>query len=119
MPRSASASAEGVVLLAGALDPEHVVEQQVVLVARCEPLQLEARAGARSTVRSTPTSEWTPSWGALDAPPMVWTAGVAVVSMLVIVRLQPASAPVRPTPLDVIASGAAGMVGRWPRTAAT
>ena len=34
---------ERVVLLAGALDPDHVVEEQVVLVARGEPLELEAR----------------------------------------------------------------------------
>ena len=32
---------EGVVLLLGALDPEHVVEQVLVVVGRGQPLQLE------------------------------------------------------------------------------
>src|SRR5207245_4899963 len=35
---------EGVVLLARALDPEHVVEEQLVLVRRREPFQLKVRA---------------------------------------------------------------------------
>ena len=50
---------EGVVLLARPLGPHHVVEEQVVDVLRGEPGQLQARAGARSTCRSRPTSEST------------------------------------------------------------
>ena len=43
-PRSRRVSAKRVVLLLGALDPEHVVEEVVVLVGGRQPLQLEVRA---------------------------------------------------------------------------
>ncbi len=47
------------VVALGVLDPHHVVEEQLVAVAGGEPTVRQAGAHT-STLRSRPTSEWTP-----------------------------------------------------------
>ena len=53
-PELAQRLGEAVVLLLGPLDPQHVVEEQVVLVGRRQPLQLQVRAGAGSPGAAVP-----------------------------------------------------------------